>query len=81
MSGRTKDELFLLCAYEEATKLGDVNALLDRYAIGRKSGLSERGTNAICNELMRSNFIKRIGEHEMRLTSNGEDLAKRLLGE
>lgn len=79
--GRTRDELFLICAYEAGLAVGDPHALLDRYVIGKRSGLTEKGTNAICNELMRSNFIKRIGETEMRLMDNGIALAQRLLGE
>jgi hypothetical protein len=78
---KTKDERFVMCAYEAALKSGDLDTVLDRYEIGRRAGLSPKGVNAICNLLAQANFIKKLSDSEFRLTSNGEALAKRLLGE
>lgn len=76
----TKDEKFVIHIYEVAVKKGDPYAVLDRYQVGREAGLSPRAVNAICNLLVKANFVKKLGDHEIRLTSNGEALAKRLLG-
>lgn len=81
MIGRTKDEQFILRAYEEASKIGDVQATLDRYEIGRLAGLAPKAVDTICNLLAQANFIKKIGKIDFRLTPNGETLALRLLSE
>lgn len=78
---RTKDEQFILCAYETASKLGDVNMVLDRHVIGQMAGIKTKGTDAICNLLAQANFIKKLSTTEFRLTPNGEALALRLLEE
>jgi Mn-dependent DtxR family transcriptional regulator len=76
---KTKDEMFILKAYQELERLSDRDALLNRYQIGRLAGISEKGVDAICNQLAKANFIKKVGEEEFRLTSNGERLAQSLL--
>lgn len=81
MSGRTKDEMFILRAYEEVERLDDKDAILNRYHIGKLAGITEKGVDAITNLLSRANFIKKIGDEEMILTSNGVNLALRLLDE
>ncbi|MBA3958072.1 MAG: hypothetical protein H0X51_06740 [Parachlamydiaceae bacterium] len=78
---RTKDEMFIICAYETATKGGDIHMTLDRYEIGNRCGISPKGVNAICNLLMRCNFIMLKEETGMYLTKHGEKLALRLLEE
>ncbi len=81
MTSRTKDELFILTAYEIGTQHGDIFAPLNRYDIGRLCGISPKGVNAICNLLIRANFIKKIDNTGFNLTKNGEALALRLLQE
>lgn len=78
---RTKDEKFILAAYEKGFREGDLYMVQNRYEVGRSCGLAERGVDAICNQLARANFIKKIGDNEMCLTKNGEALALRLLQE
>lgn len=82
MSARwTKDERFIICAYEEGLKKGDTHAVLNRYDIGKLSGLTSKGVNAVGTLLAQANFIKKVGDEEMYLTKNGEELALRLLSE
>lgn len=75
----TKDERFIVYAYQEALARGEEVAVLNRYAIGKKAGLTERGVNASFKLFVRSNFVKSLGEEEFSLTENGRFLAKRLL--
>ena len=77
----TRDERFIVCAYEATLRAGDLNVILDRYDIGKQSGITEKGVNAIGKQLMQANFIKLVGKTEMKLTSHGENLAKQLLQE
>lgn len=79
--GRTKDEQFILSAYETALGMGDINETLDRYEVGKRAGISPKAVDAICQQLNRANFIKKRGEIDICLTSNGEALALRLLQE
>lgn len=78
---RTKDEQFIICAFEAGSKAGDVYMIQNRYEVGRRAGITEKGVNAICNLLARANFIKKVGEVDMYLTENGENLALQLLDE
>lgn len=78
---RTKDEKFIIATYEKGLKQGDIYGVQNRYEVGRSCGIAERGVNAICNQLARANFIRKLGENEMVLTKNGEALALRLLRE
>ena len=77
-SARTKEERFILRAYEEAQKAGNPEVVLDRYVIGAAVGLTERGVNASFKLFIRSNFVKNLGEAEFCLTEHGLNLAKRL---
>lgn len=79
--GRTKDESFIVHAYEAAKKMDDIHMELDRYEIGRQCGLSPKAVDAICKLLHQSNFIRKVGSSAFFLTTNGEALALRLLGE
>lgn len=78
---RTPDERFILCAYQTAQALGDLSSPLNRYEIGRLSGLHPKGVDAICKLLIQANFIKKFSEEEIYLTKNGEELAIRLIKE
>lgn len=78
---RTKDELFLICLYEEAKKLGEVDTVLNRYDVGRCAHMHERGVDATCKLLVQANFIKKDGEYGIYLTPHGEKLVLQLLDE
>ncbi|NGX43481.1 MAG: hypothetical protein K940chlam7_01779 [Chlamydiae bacterium] len=78
MTGHTKDEKFILSAFEAAEQSGDTFAVLDRYEIGNSIGLSPKTVNTICQLLAKANFIKPVGKTEIRLTNNGTDLVNRL---
>ncbi len=79
MTHRTKDEIFIIKLYEEAMKQSEIDDPLDRYKIGDLAGLQQRGVDAICNLLIRSNFIKKKGENEIYITPHGEKLARSLI--
>lgn len=78
---RTKDEVFILCLYETALTYDEMSVPLDKYEIGKKCGVSPKAVDAICQLLMRSNFIKKSGEIDIYITKNGEALALSLLKE
>jgi hypothetical protein len=76
---RTKDEIFMIKLFEEASKKPSMDEPFDRYHIGDLAGLQQRGVNAICMLLIRANFIKKSGETEIYITPHGEKLARSLL--
>lgn len=76
---KTKDEMFMIRLYEEASKQGDLFASFDRYFIGQKAGLQQRGVNAICTLLLQANFLKKQGDTEVSLTPHGLKLVQSLL--
>ncbi len=80
-TARTKDERYMICAYEEASKKGDFSTILNRYEIGNLIGIHPRGVDTICALLIQANFIKKSGQTDIYLTKNGEDLVLRLLSE
>lgn len=80
-SAKTKEERFLLCAYQHAQRAGDLELACDRYLIGQEIGLAERGVNNLFNHLAQANFIRKLGPTEFCLTPNGIALAKRLAGQ
>lgn len=76
---RTKDELIILRLYELAQEAGDMDAEFDRYEVGKSIGMAQRGVDTICNLLAQANFIKKVDNKMVRLTSQGERLALLLL--
>lgn len=78
---KTKDENFVLWLYRTASEAGDVELPLNKYTIGEKAGIHPKAVNAITKLLVQANFIKKVGEDDVRLTPHGEQLALRLLGE
>jgi hypothetical protein len=78
---KTKDEQYVLWLYRIAKEAGDPEKAIDRYEVGTKVGLHSRGVNAICKLLIKANFIRKVGEEEVRLTPHGLSLAERLLHE
>lgn len=74
----TKDEVYIMCLYEEAEKGGDLEAVFDRYFIGTSAHMHPKGVNATCKLLVQANFIKKSGEEGIYLTPNGIRLVERL---
>lgn len=76
---QTKDERFMIQLYHEANKSGDVAKALDRYVIGQLVGLQAKAVDTICVLLGKANFIRKSGEREVSLTSQGVRLVLELL--
>lgn len=76
---KTADERFVLCLYEAVSASGDADTPFNRYEIGKKASIHPKGVDAICKLLVQANFIKKAGEDNIVLTSNGERLALKLL--
>lgn len=76
---RTVDEKYVLKLYELASAAGDMDLVMNRYEVGRMIGIQARGVDATCKLLHQANFIKKIGQEELRLTENGQQLALRIL--
>lgn len=79
MSGRTKEERFLIHLYEYVKRSGDPDHLVNRYDLGKTIGFSPKGVDTMCKMLMRTNFIKRFGDTDIQLTEHGAKLAESLL--
>lgn len=76
---RTKDEMFMLRLYEEASKQSEMEDPLDRYRIGQWVGLQQKAVDTICNLLAQANFIKKHGKVEISITPHGIKLVENLL--
>ena len=74
----TKDEIYIMCLYEEAEKSGDLEAVFDRYFIGTCAHMNPKGVNATCKLLVQANFIKKSGEDGIYITPNGIRLVESL---
>lgn len=77
----TKDEQFMICLYENAKTADDMEAVFNRYEIGRQVSMHERGVEATCKLLVKANFIKKDSESEIYLTPHGVSLVEKLLEE
>jgi tRNA A-37 threonylcarbamoyl transferase component Bud32 len=77
----TKDELFLLKLHEFASKSGDFQLEVDRFAIGRAIGQNDRGADVIARDLAQANFIKKGEGAAVYLTDHGLSLVRSLLDE
>lgn len=75
---KTKDELFMIKLYEEASKLPDIEDPLNRYHIGSLAGIQPKAVDAICNLLVQANFIKKRGDEDVVITPHGIKLAESL---
>jgi Mn-dependent DtxR family transcriptional regulator len=76
MKGRTKDEKFIICAYQRALQSGEFTTPVDRYEVGREIGVNVKTVDTICRLLAQANFIKFVGDTDIRLTENGKTLAE-----
>ena len=76
--GRTKDELFIICLYEQASKQEEIDDPIDRYKVGTLVGLHAIATDTICQLLTQANFIKKHGQGEISITPHGIKLVERL---
>ena len=75
----TKDELFLDKLHELATKLGDVQAEVDLFEIGRAIGQNDKGANVIARDLCQANFVKKGEGDTVYLTDHGLRLVQSLI--
>jgi predicted transcriptional regulator len=80
MKSRTKEEKFLIAAYEAALLTGDADAEIDRYVVGQNIGLHPRGINVICQELTQANFIRKKGQTAIVVTDHGVNLINEIRG-
>lgn len=78
MGRDTKDTKFMLALYDIANERGDIYMPVNRYEVGEKISLQDRGVNAICKLLVQANFIKKEDEEQVYLTEHGLSLVKRL---
>lgn len=78
MGRDTKDTKFMLALYDIAKERGDIYMPINRYEVGEKISLQDRGVNAICKLLVQANFIKKEDEEQVYLTEHGLSLVKRL---
>jgi predicted transcriptional regulator len=76
---RTKDELFMIRLYEEASKQEEMDESLDRYQIGKLAGLQKTAVDTICNLLAQANFIKKRSATEISITPHGAKLVESLM--
>lgn len=75
---KSKEELFVLKLYEAACKVGDPQALIDRYIIGRQVGAHTKGADHTVQLLVKNGFLKRSEESLVYLTERGVALARSL---
>ncbi len=75
----TVDEKYMICLYEQALLAEGMDTPFSRYRIGELIGLQERGVNATCKLLLRTNFLKKSGEVDIYITPHGEALVKELI--
>lgn len=83
MSG-TKEERYILECYRQASaqnRQHPQEVVLDRYQIGEKVGMGERGVNASFKLFVKANFVEPLEEAEFSLTDGGVRLALELLSE
>lgn len=79
MKAKTKDEMFMIRLYEQASKLDDIEDPLDRYAIGILAGLQPKAVDTICTLLGQANFIKKRSKTEISITPHGVNLVLSLI--
>lgn len=76
---RTKDEVFMVRLYEQASALNEMSSSFDRYYIGTLAGLQKRGVDTICTLLCQANFIKKLSATEVCITPHGIKLVEAIL--
>lgn len=75
----TKDERYLVTAYQEFLKQTDSDFEMDRYQVGQKANLSPKGVDTIVLQLIRGNFLRKRSEELVVLTEVGKEVARSLL--
>lgn len=75
---KTKDEMFMLKLYEEASKQVDIEDPVDRYMIGTLVGLQKKAVDTICVLLAQANFIKKQGQVDVSITPHGLKLIENI---
>lgn len=77
MSGRTKEERYILQLYRSAKEQSNEYAVFDCYQIGEKIGYSERLVKNTVKLLAQANFIRKK-DNEIYLTDHGLSLISTL---
>ncbi len=70
--GKTPDEKFLIKLFEIAISRGDPFAVIPIHKVAEKAGQKESEVKNITKLLAQANFIKKVGEKEVRLTEHGK---------
>lgn len=79
MTAKTKDEKYIIAAYEMSQISQDDFRPVDRYAVGSRIGMNPKGVESVCRLLAQANFIKNVGQTEFILTPQGKALVQSLL--
>lgn len=67
----TKEERYLIKAYDLAKELGDPEEEVDRYYVGKKLGFHDKAVDNIVKTLKRPNFIRQGEDSNIYLTAQG----------
>ncbi len=70
----TKEERFILRLQEIALSRGSEEEVVNRYDVGHAMGLTSKSTDAICQVLLRTNFIKKTDDEGIFITKHGLNL-------
>ena len=74
----TKDELFLVKLFELSQVTGDTFQEIDRYEVGKATGLNDKSVDNIVRMLAQTNFVKKGDGNAIFLTQNGDNLVSNL---
>lgn len=75
---KTKDEKYIICAYEMAKTKGSLSNPVNRYEVGTTLGMNPKGVDAVCRWLAQANFIKNSEGAGIVLTDLGKKLVENL---
>lgn len=76
---KTKDEKFIIRAYEHGVENKDLYAPFNRYEIGKQVGINPKGVEAICRLLVQANFLRSLDKNLYRFTDHGIKSVENLL--
>lgn len=72
----TKEERFMLKLFDLSS--GHIGEIMDREKIARLVGISVNAVKNTVNLLAQANFIRKYGDKEIAMTSQGKELVERL---
>ncbi len=75
----TRDELFLVKLYIASNENNDEDFEYDVNEIASRAGITPKSAENVVNMLAQTNFIKKLPEGRVCITSHGEKLAALLL--